>query len=552
MRKRCLSFVAFAALFASLALESRSSGLSPDSETWNTGVDYYKDGDATNAVATLEALLDSRTHRVKAAEVLAKLEFDEAKKPGATNVLERLEKAANYAQIALRASPEDKRLKNNLAIAVADIPGLRRDIEKRRIESVVEQFNDTPPVQFLKESIAESRRLLNEFEEVKAASTNDADKAIKIAAECGRKARDLSDRWMVVKNKSDLAVTNQIETVRKIDRCYNKALSAARKCEDLDFDARYDLSEVEDGFTRLHKDVVMPPDAIDEVVYNLSNKCINATFECGRSWLKESVDYTDSFREKFPAWAKEQELQANADTDKPPLNAEVQAKIMNYAEEMAKLQSECLKNPSPEKEKEALKKAIEIRKLLEKGGDSNGQDGENNRDKSQNDSDDNSQNNEDENENDDNQNSSQGAGKPPSENSNSNGNDRGNNGSDGSRQRSRPPLANDDAGNDGSDGSQPKDDPPMQSPNETEDGGDGDQKDGGDGDGDQKDGGEDQKDGNAETDEEYSDPPEENSKDDMKEIESLLRQAEERGKKNEDAKKARMRNAKLPFNERDW
>lgn len=509
MRKRCLSFVVFAAFLASLALESRSSGLSPDSEAWNKGVDYYNGGDTTNAVSTLETLLASRTHRAKAAEVLAKLEFDEAQKPGATNVLERLEKAANYAQIALRAAPEDNRLKNNLAIAVADIPGLRREIESRRIESVVEQFRDTPAVQILKESIAASRRLLGEFEEVKVASTNDADKAIKIAAECGRQAKDLSDRWVVLKNKSDLAVTNQIEATQKIDRYCKTALYAARKCEDLDFGARYDLAEVEDGFTRLHKDVVTPPDAIDEVICNLSNKCVNATFDCGRSWLKESADYTDSFRRKFPAWAKEQELQANADTNKPPFNAEVQAKIMNYADELARLQKECLKNPSPEKENEALNKAIEILKLLPVEQNPENQNGESNRDESECDADDNSRNNAGEKKNDDNQDSSQGGGRSQRKNSDPKGNEVGGNNESAESQSSNNPL--------------------TESADDTED---------------DCDDAEGRKEENAEK--------KESAQDDMKEVESLLRQAEERGKRNENYKKARMRGTKLPSNERDW
>ncbi len=521
MRKRRQSFVVFAALSASLALESFSSGLSPDSEAWNKGVDYYNNGDTTNTVLTLEPLLDSRTHRAKAAEVLAKLEFDEARKPDATNVLERLERAASYAQIALRAQPEDKRFKDNFATAVADIPKLRREIESRRIDAFVEQFKDTPPARFLKESIAESRRLLDKIEEIKAASTNDADKAIKIAAECGRQVKDLSDRWMVLKNKSDLAVTNQFETARKIDQCHKKALSAARKCGDFDFDARYDLSEVEDGFTSLHKSVVNPPEAMEEVVYSLSNKCVNAAFENGRSWMKEAVDYTDSFRSKFPEWAKEQELLANANTNKPPFDAAVQAKIMNYSDELARLQKECLKNPSPEKEKEALKKSIEILKLLP-GGEENpeNQNGEDNRDGSENAAN-NSQNNEGENRNDDNHNPSQGSDKPQGGNGKSDGDD--------------------NADDDESDGSQPKDDPPKSSPDDTEDDGED---------------GKDQKDESSEKSEEKNgespDPSEENDKNEMKEIESLLRLAEERGKKNEDYKKARMRDAKLPFNERDW
>ena len=45
-----------------------------DREIWNMGYDYWKAGDTTNALVTLQPLLLSRTHGARAAEVVGTLE----------------------------------------------------------------------------------------------------------------------------------------------------------------------------------------------------------------------------------------------------------------------------------------------------------------------------------------------------------------------------------------------------------------------------------------------------------------------------------------------
>ena len=47
-------------------------------EVWNSGVDSYRAGDTTNALAILRPLMLSRTHGARAAEVVAKIEYDAA------------------------------------------------------------------------------------------------------------------------------------------------------------------------------------------------------------------------------------------------------------------------------------------------------------------------------------------------------------------------------------------------------------------------------------------------------------------------------------------
>ena len=68
-----------------------------DGEIWNEGVEYFRNNDVTNALRVLRPLMLSKTHGARAAEVVAKLEYDRG----------NLEEAAGAAQIALRAAPED-------------------------------------------------------------------------------------------------------------------------------------------------------------------------------------------------------------------------------------------------------------------------------------------------------------------------------------------------------------------------------------------------------------------------------------------------------------
>ena len=80
-----------------------SRGAVTDGEVWNKGVDYYQAGDVTNALKVMRSLMISRSHGARAAEVVAKLEYERGD----------LEAAANAAQIALRAAPEDAKANRN-------------------------------------------------------------------------------------------------------------------------------------------------------------------------------------------------------------------------------------------------------------------------------------------------------------------------------------------------------------------------------------------------------------------------------------------------------
>jgi hypothetical protein len=366
MRKICLLLVFSTTILPLFGGGGQNNGQKTDSEIWNEGVDSYTSGDVTNALSVMRLLMNSRTHGARAAEVVAKLEYDAARAEGSTNVLERLEKAARAAQIALRAAPDDKRLNDNFSLAVADIPELR---ERKRMDELLASAQNVSPVQLLKEAVVESRDLISGFEDLIVASTNDADKAVSTADAFGSRGEKLADKWILLKESISKSVTNQneqAEIFRYVEELHKRTVDAARKLSDLDADAERDLAAAEGGFTEFYKNVVPPPEAMNEVVQSLSNACDNVAAECGRPWLNESLDYTKAFRSKFPEWAKQQEMMAQADTNKPPFTAEVQARISDLAEKLERTQEECVKNPSSDKRREALEAAVEISRLLPK------------------------------------------------------------------------------------------------------------------------------------------------------------------------------------------
>ena len=103
-----------------------------DSEMWNKGVELYRAGDVTNALATLKPLMLSRTHGARASELVSAIAYDR----------KDLEEAAAAAQIALRAAPEDARLNRNYTRATDRLPELR---EARHIEEVMKRFGQQQP-----------------------------------------------------------------------------------------------------------------------------------------------------------------------------------------------------------------------------------------------------------------------------------------------------------------------------------------------------------------------------------------------------------------------
>ncbi len=429
-----------------------------DGEVWNKGVDYYRAGDVTNALKTLRPLILTKTHGARAAEVVAKLEYERG----------NLEEAANAAQIALRAAPNDAKANRNFTRATDRLPAER---EKARLEAVMKAAEGKDPGAMLLAATKDCRALMAESG---AYRTNRAEKAVALADALSKRAERLSDSWIPVRELIAQSVTNEEQAATisaQIDAARKKTKEAAKKLGDLDPEAYPLLSDAEHDFTRFVKLTVMPPAAMDEDLVAQSNAWLDVEAFNGRAWQQDALDYTRAFREKFPAWARAYEQQAQSDTNKPPFTAEDQAKVSALATELEKIQLGCIDKSLPPEQEKALEIINEIRELLPKDQNGGGQGQQQQQQK----------NDQQQNQNQQNQNQQQNQ--------------------------------------------------PQQQPQGEDDGQEQDEK-------------EDQKDGQEGAE------GEENPED--QEIEAVLKKAQERSDEHEAEKKARMRRAPLPPNERDW
>ena len=331
-----------------------------DGEVWNEGVSFYRDGDVTNALKTLRPLLLSKTHGARAAEVIAKLEYEKG----------NLEEAANAAQIALRAAPEDAKANRNFTRATDRLPAIR---EEEHLKSVLKAAEGKDPGAMLLAATKDCRALMAESG---AYRTNRAEKAVALADALSKRAERLSDSWIPVRELIAQSVTNEEQAATisaQIDAARKKTKDAAKRLSDLDAEAYPLLSDVEHDFTRFVKLTIMPPAAMDEDLVAQSNAWLDVEQFNGRSWQQDALDYTRAFRAKFPAWARAYEQQAQSDTNKPPFTAEDQAKVSALATELEKIQLGCIDKSLPPEQEKALEIINEIRELLPKDQNGGGQ-----------------------------------------------------------------------------------------------------------------------------------------------------------------------------------
>ena len=333
-----------------------------DGEIWNEGVGYYEQGDVTNALLKLKPLMLSKSHGPRAAEVVAKLEYDGG----------NLEEAASAAQIALRANPADERLNRNFTRATDRLPEQR---EAKRLEAILKAAQGKDPGSMLHAATRDARELLALSGGVR---TNAAAKAVALADSLSRRAEKLADTWVPVREIITQSVTNEEQAatiLAQLNAAEAKTKKAATELGDLNPDAFSTLSDVEHDFTRFLKLTILPPAAMDEDGLAQSNAWQDVETVNGRPWQPEALDYTRAFRSKFPAWARAYEQQAQADTNRPPFTAEDQARVSALATELEKIQLECTEKSLPPSQEKALRIIEEIRKLLpkEKNGGGQGQ-----------------------------------------------------------------------------------------------------------------------------------------------------------------------------------
>lgn len=331
-----------------------------DGEVWNEGVEYYRAGDVTNALRVLRPLMLSKTHGARAAEVVAKLEYDRGNQ----------DEAAGAAQIALRAAPEDAKANRNFTRAT---DGLLAARETKRINDILKAAQGKDPGSMLMDATKEARTLMTEAGGFR---TNAPVRAVALADALSKRASAIADTWIPVREVIAQSVTNEEQAatiLQQIEQAQAKTKKAAKEFGDLDGNAFASMSDVEHDFTRFLKLTVMPPAAIGEDLVAQSNAWQDVADFNGRKWQQDALDYTRAFRAKFPAWAQTYEQQAQSDTNKPPFTKEAQAKISALATEVEKLQIECYTKALPPNQEKAIELLNEINELLPKDKNGGGQ-----------------------------------------------------------------------------------------------------------------------------------------------------------------------------------
>ena len=456
MKRANLTVCALIALLRYCSPAAGAAGsVASETEVWNDAISSFDAGDVTNALRLLRPLMVSKVYSARAAEVVAKIEFDKG----------NLEEAAAAAQIALRANALDERANRNFTRAVS---GLAEYREKKRIDSVLKDSKGKDPGAMLGAAVRDVRRLMADSGVYR---TNCAERVVALSDSLSASAEKLSDILIPVREAVAAGTTNREEAVAviaRLDQTRSKTLKAAKELVDLDPEAYATLSEAERDFTGFLKMTIMPLAAVNEALTSQSNAWLDVEVFNGRDWQRDSLDYTRAFRSRFPAWAREYERQAQSDTNKPPFSAETQARVSALAVELEKVQLECCEKNLPPEQERAIGMLIQIRDLLPKDGGGG---------------------------------SSQESGESGSGNDGQNG---------------RPQQEPESENSDGKSDERQSEDPEAKE--------------------------EARKDGDLEDGKEQSDPK----------VDSVLRRAQERNDEYEADKKARMRKAPLPPNERDW
>lgn len=373
-----------------------------DTEIWNRGVELYRAGNHTNALAVLKPLILSKTHGVRASEIVGAIEYAESLKrdgDGVAKPLANLESAASGFQSALRSNPLDPRMNRNFTRCVDRLPELR---EQAHVEKVMKELGKQDPSGILGSGVKDVRKLLKDFP---ASLTNDARHTVAACDAMAKRMEKLCDTWIAVKASVAQSVTNEQQAMTinaQVEEARLATESAHTAIADINPEALAHLAKAENSFTRFWKMSILPPAACDESILSQTNELLKIENEYGRDWQEEALEFTQMFRAKFPAWAQAYEQQAQADTNKPPFTKEAQAEICTLAEEVEKLQTELESDKKSiarkdgrkgggkpaehaAKQFDALKKLARIKELLPKdGGNGGGQNQQQNQNNQQN------------------------------------------------------------------------------------------------------------------------------------------------------------------------
>ena len=204
----------------------------------------------------------------------------------------------------------------------------------------MKELGQQDPSGLLGAGVRDARAMMKEFP---VALTNEARLAVAKCEAMAKRAEKLSDMWIAVKAGVAQSVTNEQQAMTitaQVEEARTATEAAAKALADLDPAAQDALSKAETSLTRFWKMAVLPPAACDESILAQTNSLIAAETVNGRDWQHEALDFTRAFRAKFPMWAQAYEQQAQSDTNKPPFTKEAQDEISALATEVEKLQIE--------------------------------------------------------------------------------------------------------------------------------------------------------------------------------------------------------------------
>ena len=335
-----------------------------DREIWNMGVDYYRAGDYTNALATLKPLMLSRTHGARASELVgailnagAKADLAQAKSAQGVHAedatLAPLRRAVSARdegawamQRALRAAPDDPRANRNYTRAMDGLKELRDELH---VEEVLAKAKGKDPKALMADAAREALAILREQESV---LTNEAGVAIARSEALAKRAEKLADALIPLKRTVLESVTNEqqaAERVGDVEATRDATLRAADQLADLSADASLSLSTSENAFHRYWKGLLDPAGALTEAVGAQSNAVARAEKVNGRDWQQEALDFTQIFGARFPEWVKQQCAQDTAtSSNEPPYTVHVAEEIAKAAQGIVKTQQALLKEPKDE------------------------------------------------------------------------------------------------------------------------------------------------------------------------------------------------------------
>jgi hypothetical protein len=409
MKKEIKIFLALIATVISLSGFSNATNevaaVLSDSEIWNKGVEEYRKGDYTNACATLQPLMLSRTHGARASELVGAMMHTKRKGEFAEDPVAAASSAENAVkamQTALRSNPDDPRLQRNFTRAADGVEELN---SAAHVNKVLKELGSQGPDQIIARALTETRSIM---EEQKYVFTNSPADVISKSEALAKRAEKLADYLIPVKQSIASSVTNEQQAayiINDIENTRSSVEKAIEKLADLSPDADGDLASSESAFYRFRKMTISPPDAIDEGIKAQTNAFADVEEFNSRPWQPEALDFTRAFRAGFPQWAQQYEQQAQSDTNKPPFTKEAQAEISALATEVEKKQLGLEKNELPQVQQECITMLERIRELLPK--DNNSQNNQNNQNQNQDQNKDNQQNKDQQQNQDENKNNEQ-------------------------------------------------------------------------------------------------------------------------------------------------